>query len=128
MDVRLVPDQTLEMFYGKLREHLDRQGFGMVQIHRIGGIQPGKTDPDDALVRAALEATDFMGIESQVWPISSAGNPLAFYARAPFNLPILFAGTGFSHKSHMPNEWSSVEGIRHSMKWTAAFLETWCKK
>jgi acetylornithine deacetylase/succinyl-diaminopimelate desuccinylase-like protein len=125
MDVRLVPNQTQEEFYEKLRNHLDARGFHMVRIARRGGVQPGKTDPKDPLVSAAVAATDYFGLDSQVWPISSAGNPLAFYARPPFNLPILFAGTGFSSKSHMPNEWASVEGIRHSMKWVAVFLGKW---
>ena len=127
MDVRLVPNQTLEEFYDKLRAHLDRRGFQMVQIKRRGGVQPGKSDPDNPMVSAAVNATTHFGIESQVWPISSAGNPLAFYARPPFNLPIMFAGTGFSSKSHMPNEWASVEGIKHSMKWIAVFLDEWSR-
>ena len=125
MDVRLVPDQSLDEFYEKLRSHLDARGFEMVQIRRHGGVEPGKGNPDDPLIKAAAAATERFGIDVQVWPISSAGNPLAFYSRPPFNLPILFAGTGFSWKSHMPNEWASVEGIRHSMKWTAAFLYEW---
>ena len=128
MDVRLVPDQDLDTFYRQLRGHLDSRGFEMVRVNRIGGVQPGKSDPDSSLVAAALSATETFGIDSQVWPISSAGNPLAFYARPPFDLPILFAGIGFSAKSHMPNEWSSVEGIRQSMKWTAAFLHEWSKR
>jgi acetylornithine deacetylase/succinyl-diaminopimelate desuccinylase-like protein len=125
MDVRLVPNQSLDEFYEKLRAHLDTRGLHMVQIRRHGGVQPGKSDPNDPLVAAAIAATQRFGIEPQVWPISSAGNPLAFYARPPFNLPIMFAGTGWSWKSHMPNEWCSVEGIRDSMKWTATFLEEW---
>jgi acetylornithine deacetylase/succinyl-diaminopimelate desuccinylase-like protein len=125
MDVRLVPDQSLDEFYAKLRAHLDARGLDMVQIRRHGGVQPGKSDPDNPLLRAAVAATEQFDLPVQVWPISSAGNPLAFYARPPFNLPILFAGTGFSWKSHMPNEWASVEGIRHSMKWTATFLHEW---
>lgn len=129
MDVRLVPDQTQEEFYEKLRAHLDRRGLEMVQIKRRGGVQPGKTaNPDDPFVVSAVETTDDFGLSSQVWPISSAGNPLAFYARPPFNLPIMFAGTGWSWKAHMPNEWASVDGIKDSMKWTAAFLYKWASK
>lgn len=127
MDVRLVPDQTLEEFYDKLRKHLDVRGFEMVQIKRHGGVQPGKSNPDNSLVRAAAAVTASFGIDHQIWPISSAGNPIAFYARPPFNIPILFAGIGWSHKSHMPNEWCSVEGIRDSMKWVAAFLSEWAE-
>jgi acetylornithine deacetylase/succinyl-diaminopimelate desuccinylase-like protein len=125
MDVRLVPDQTHDEFFANLRSHLDDHGFDMVQIRRQGGVLPGKSDPDNPMVAAALNATNYFGLESQIWPISSAGNPLAFYARAPFNLPIMFAGTGFSHKSHMPNEWASVDGIRDSMKWVVVFLHEW---
>lgn len=129
MDVRLVPNQTLEEFYDKLRKHLDARGLHMVQVRRRGGVQPGKTDPDDPLIRAAAEVTtEEFNTPIQVWPISSAGNPLAFYARPPFNLPILFAGLGFSWKAHMPNEWCDVEGIRDSMKWIVAFLEDWSNR
>ena len=127
MDVRLVPDQHQEEFYEKLRAHLDKRGFDMVQIRRRGGVEPGKSDPDTPMVTAAVDATKYFGLDTQVWPISSAGNPLAFYARPPFNLPIMFAGTGFSSKSHMPNEWASVEGIKHSMKWIAVFLDEWAR-
>jgi acetylornithine deacetylase/succinyl-diaminopimelate desuccinylase-like protein len=127
MDVRIVPDQTQDQFYEKLRAHLDTRGFEMVQIVRHGAVEPGKSNPDNPMVDAALATTDRFGLESQVWPISSAGNPLAFYARPPFNLPIMFAGTGFSSKSHMPNEWASVEGIRESMKWVAVFLDEWSR-
>ena len=126
-DVRIVPDQSMDDFFTRLRRHLDDQGFEMVEIHRVGGTEPGKTSPSDPLIRAADRAGVTHGAVSEVWPISAAANPLGMYARPPFELPILFAGLGRSGNYHVPNEWCSVEGIRQSMKWAASFLYEWAE-
>ena len=109
-DVRIVPDQSMDEFFANLRNYLDDLGLDMVRIHRTGGTEPGKTAPSDPLIRAADSAAVAHGYESEVWPISAAANPLGMYARPPFDLPILFAGTGRSGNYHVPNEWCSVEG------------------
>ncbi|MFQ5913906.1 MAG: M20/M25/M40 family metallo-hydrolase [Nitrospinota bacterium] len=124
-DVRIVPSMTMDEFYTKLRRHLDKLGFDMVEIKRIGGFEPGKTPPSHPLIQAAIRATKKHNVKYQVWPISAAGDPVAMYARPPFNLPILFAGLGRSDKYHVANEWCSVEGIRDSMKWSVTFLNEW---
>jgi acetylornithine deacetylase/succinyl-diaminopimelate desuccinylase-like protein len=124
-DVRIVPDQSMEDFYRNLREYLDGLGLDMVEINRIGGTEPGRTSPSDPLIAAADTAGVAHGLESEIWPISAAANPLGMYARAPFNLPILFAGPGRSGNYHVPNEWCSVADIRDSMKWIVSFLYTW---
>lgn len=121
-DVRIVPDQTMDGFFESLRSYLDGIGLDMVEIHRTGGTEPGKTPPSHPLIQAADVSGRAHGYESEVWPISAAANPLGMYARAPFNLPILFAGLGRSGNYHVPNEWCSVEDIRESMKWVVSFL------
>lgn len=124
-DVRIVPDQSMEVFFENLRVHLDDLGLGMAEIHRIGGTEPGMTPPSDPLILAADRAGTTHGTTSEVWPISAAANPLGMYARPPFDLPILFAGLGRSGNYHVPNEWCSVEDIRASMKWAVSFLYEW---
>jgi acetylornithine deacetylase/succinyl-diaminopimelate desuccinylase-like protein len=124
-DVRIVPDMTLDEFYRKLRQHLDNHGFGMVEIKRIGGLDPGKTPPSHPFIQAAVRATESHKVRFQVWPTSPAGDPMAMYARPPFNLPIMLAGIGHSDKFHVANEWCAVEGIRANMKWTITFLKEW---
>jgi acetylornithine deacetylase/succinyl-diaminopimelate desuccinylase-like protein len=124
-DLRIVPDQSADRFFENLRTYLDDLGLDMVEIDRVGGTEPGKTSPSHPLVRAADRAGAAHGVASEVWPISAAANPLGMYARAPFDLPILFAGLGRSGNYHVPNEWCSVEGIRESMKWAVTFLHEW---
>jgi acetylornithine deacetylase/succinyl-diaminopimelate desuccinylase-like protein len=126
-DVRIVPDQSMSRFFEKLRAHLDNHGLDMVEIHRTGGTEPGKTSPSDPLIKTAEWASDHHGVPAQIWPISAAANPLGMYARPPFNVPILFAGLGRSGNYHVPNEWCSVEGIRESMKWSATFIHAWAE-
>lgn len=121
-DVRLVPDQSADDFFASLRKHLDDSGFDMVEINRMGGTEPGRTPPSHPLIKAADVTGVAHGLESEVWPISAAANPLGMYARPPFDLPILFAGIGRSGNYHVPNEWCSVEDIRVSMKWVVSFL------
>jgi acetylornithine deacetylase/succinyl-diaminopimelate desuccinylase-like protein len=121
-DVRLVPDQSADDFFTNLRAHLDAHGFDMVEINRMGGTEPGRTPVDHPLISAADKTGQAFGFTSEVWPISAAANPLGMYARDPFDLPILFAGTGRSGNYHVPNEWCSVEDIRTSMKWVVSFL------
>ena len=127
LDVRIVPNQNMSKFFDNLRKYLDEQGLDMVEIHRMGGTEPGKTKPSDPIAKAAERAAEAQGVSSQVWPISAAANPLGMYARPPFNLPILFAGLGRSGNYHVPNEWASVEGIRNSMKWAASFITEWAQ-
>lgn len=124
-DVRIVPNMTMDEFFQKLRAHLDKHSFNMVEIKRIGGFDPGKTSPSNPLIQAAIRASEKHNAKWQLWPISSAGDPIAMYARPPFNLPILFAGIGNSDKAHNANEWCSVEGIRENMKYVVTFLYEW---
>jgi acetylornithine deacetylase/succinyl-diaminopimelate desuccinylase-like protein len=121
-DVRIVPDQSMDGFFDSLRSYLDELGLDMVEVHRTGGTEPGKTPPSHPLIQAADVSGRAHGVESEIWPISAAANPLGMYARPPFNLPILFAGLGRSGNYHVPNEWCSVEDIRNSMKWAVSFL------
>lgn len=126
-DVRIVPDQSMDRFFENLRAHLDSHDLDMVEIHRVGGTEPGKTPPSDPLIQAADRAGAMHGFDSEVWPVSAAANPLGMYARPPFDLPILFAGPGRSGNYHVPNEWCSVEDIRRSMKWVVTFLHEWAE-
>ena len=52
LDLRLVPNMTVADCLPKLRAHLERHGFGDVEVNMTGGYDPTETAEDSRVIRA----------------------------------------------------------------------------
>lgn len=105
VDFRLVPDQTPEEVLKLLRAHLDAEGFSDVEVTYIGGESPARTDPDEPIVKLAVDAaTEVYGMPMQIVPMIGGSGPNAIF-RKILDVPIIMTGAGYpGGQAHAPNE------------------------
>jgi acetylornithine deacetylase/succinyl-diaminopimelate desuccinylase-like protein len=107
LDFRLVPDQDPEEIFGKLRAHLDAQGFADVQLTRLGQMWPYKAAGDHPLIKLTVEAAEMVYRKNyQLVPMFGGSSPIYAFARPLGNIPVISAGVGFglNSRAHAPNE------------------------
>lgn len=123
MDVRLVPNMSMDQVVPRLRRHLDRHGFPEVKINKVpGGYDWYRTPLSEDIIRAIISATVKHGVEPEVWPSAPQSFPGAVYAKPPLALPIGTSGLGRGGWPHSANEYITVEGIRDHEKYTVTLL------
>jgi acetylornithine deacetylase/succinyl-diaminopimelate desuccinylase-like protein len=105
VDFRLVPDQTPEEVLANLRKHLDREGFGDIQIAYLGGEAPARTDPDDPFVRLVVDAAEEpYGRKMQIVPMVGGSGPNHIFIEK-LGVPVVTSGVGHpGAQAHAPNE------------------------
>jgi acetylornithine deacetylase/succinyl-diaminopimelate desuccinylase-like protein len=54
LDLRLVPDMTAAGALAALEKHLERHGFGDIEVHMSGGYDPTSTPADAPLIQAQI--------------------------------------------------------------------------
>lgn len=127
IDIRLVPDQSMEDALAKLRRHFDRHGFPELEISIQGFYNPSKTPLQAPLVQAAIRAAERHGVRTVCWPLYYAGIPMAVFSAPPLNLPAIGCGLGRMGREHIANEYFTVEGLRLYEKFVVAFLHEFAR-
>jgi acetylornithine deacetylase/succinyl-diaminopimelate desuccinylase-like protein len=131
VDFRLVPNQTPEEVVGKLRAHLDAEGFGDIEVRVLGGVRPARVDPDHPFVKLTNDAAaDVYGVAPIVEPIIGGSGPNYPFIHV-LGLPVVSAGVGYpGGRAHAPNEniragdW--LNGTRHTARILSRFAQaTW---
>lgn len=126
IDFRLVPDQTPEEIFDKLRHHLDAQGFADVQTRLVGGVRPARVDPDDPFVQLTVEAAEEVyGVPPIIEPIIGGSGPNYPFIHV-LGLPLVSAGIGHpGGRAHSPNEniriGDFINGTRHTARIVTRF-------
>ncbi len=123
LDFRLVPDQDPHDILRKLRAYLDAEGFQDIEIIVEGPEHPARTDPDDPLVGAVVEAArQVYDVEPVVKPLMAGTGPMYELCQR-WGLPAAGAGVGWSgSRSHSPNENIRLEDLRQGTKHIAAII------
>src|SRR5207245_1004778 len=94
MDFRLVPDMTVPDCLAKLRAHLDKRGFGDIEVNMTGGYDPNTTSPDSALIKAEVATYKKAGLEPRFWPRGGGSWPGYVFTEAPLKLAAGHFGIG----------------------------------
>jgi acetylornithine deacetylase/succinyl-diaminopimelate desuccinylase-like protein len=129
MDFRLVPDQDPEDIYRKLRAHLDRGGFGDVDVQLLGAESPAVTPYSDAFVQlTAVTAEEVYGEPVMVRPIVGGSGPFHAF-RHYLEVPIATLGIGYPEsRAHAPNENIRISNFILGTRHMAHLVERWGKE
>jgi acetylornithine deacetylase/succinyl-diaminopimelate desuccinylase-like protein len=106
IDFRLVPNLTPDLVMDLLRKHLDRRGFGDIEIVLTEtGEETARSPLDSGIVRAAIEAAKAVyPKEPVVFPTSAGSGPMYPLCQA-LGIPVVGSGCGWhDSRAHAPNE------------------------
>jgi acetylornithine deacetylase/succinyl-diaminopimelate desuccinylase-like protein len=111
IDVRLVPNMSIEGTFKKLEAHLRRRGFTDVNIGRYEDYPWTKVSVNETVSQACIEAMRHHGREPEVWPMTAGSAPLYLFDQF-LGVPWGGAGLGHGGRAHAPNEFAVVEKMR----------------
>jgi acetylornithine deacetylase/succinyl-diaminopimelate desuccinylase-like protein len=109
LDLRLVPDMTAKESLEMLKAHLQKKGFGDIEVNMTGGYDPTETPADSRLVQAMAASYRKAGVEPLIWPRLAGSWPGNTFTGAPLKLPAGIYGLGHGAGAHAPDEYWLVE-------------------
>ena len=109
LDLRLVPDMTVEDTLQKLKAHLAKRGFGDIEVKVGGAYPPNTTRADSALIRASRDTYRGAGIDPILWPRLGGSWPGYLFTEPPLNLAAGHFGLGHGSGAHAPDEYYVIE-------------------
>jgi acetylornithine deacetylase/succinyl-diaminopimelate desuccinylase-like protein len=123
MDFRLVPNQDPNDILGKLRAHLKAQGFGDVQIKKLGEAEPVVTPIDGEFVqRIRRICQNFTDKEPEITAL--VGGTLPLLGSMKKNVGVLGISTSgnpsyYGSGAHAPNEHIRLRDIPRAIEFNA---------
>ena len=109
LDLRLVPDMTVEDCLPKLRAHLAQRGFGDVEVNMTGGYDPNETAEDSNVIRAQQAVLTRAGVQWSLFPRSAGSWPGFVFTGEPLRKPAGQFGLGHGSGAHAPDEFFLIE-------------------
>jgi acetylornithine deacetylase/succinyl-diaminopimelate desuccinylase-like protein len=121
IDFRLVPDQDPKRVRALVRAHLDRHGFGDIELVAKEGTMPYRGRSDDPLVRAAQAvAEEAFGQKAMLIPSSGGTSPM-FQVCGKRGLANVTLGMGHPNAgAHAPNEHILLDNYWKALRATVA--------
>jgi acetylornithine deacetylase/succinyl-diaminopimelate desuccinylase-like protein len=111
LDLRLVPDMSAKEILSKLRDHLDKRGFGDIEIRDLGSYDPTETSEDSVLIRGTKAIYALDRVPFTVSPRLPSSWPGYIFTGEPLHLPAGFIGIGHGSGAHAPDEYLLVESV-----------------
>jgi acetylornithine deacetylase/succinyl-diaminopimelate desuccinylase-like protein len=121
LDVRLVPDLDPDQAAAAISAHLDRSGFGMIDVRQLDSYPWSKADPDSAVAGAIRSSYAKLGRRPSPYPMAPWCAPFYVFDRI-LGLPWASGGLGYSNGAHGPDEFASVAGLKEHILGVAEFL------
>ena len=121
MDIRLVPNMTVEATKRKLRDHLARAAYRDVQVDIKGGYPYSRTSVKEPVVQALIESYRHHGYEPEIWPYIGGSGPFYIF-REGLGVPLIGGGLCHGGNFHSPNEYAVVAQMELFAKSIASFL------
>ena len=125
MDFRLVVGQSPGPVLKLLREHLDRRGFGDVEVVDLHGVEAAKTPVDSPVVRTAVGAWEALGRDDAVvFPTIGGSGPTSLFA-TELGIPTIMTGNvaNAGSRIHSPNESVRLDDYFEAVGYFARFFE-----
>jgi acetylornithine deacetylase/succinyl-diaminopimelate desuccinylase-like protein len=121
LDIRLVPDLEPDEAVAAVRRHLDREGFGHVEVRYLDSYPWAKSVPDSSASRAMRASYERLGRRPLPYPMAPWCAPFYIFDRL-LDMPWAAGGLGFSGGAHAPDEFATVEGLREHILGSVEFL------
>jgi acetylornithine deacetylase/succinyl-diaminopimelate desuccinylase-like protein len=109
LDLRLVPNMTVEDSLPKLRRHLAERGFGDIEVNMSGGYDPTETAEDSRVIRAQQAVFTRSGLPFTLFPRLAGSWPGHVFTGDPLRLPAGQFGLGTGGGAHAPDEFFVIE-------------------
>jgi acetylornithine deacetylase/succinyl-diaminopimelate desuccinylase-like protein len=109
LDLRLVPDMTFDGAVAALRAHLEKRGFGDIEVNPSGGYDPTQTPASAPLIQKQIATYRQYGIEAPLWPRNAGSYPGWVFTGKPLSLPSGHFGLGHGSGAHAPDEYYLIE-------------------
>jgi len=123
LDFRLVPSQMPDEIFSKVVKHLNRHGFGDIEVTMRGSTEPAKTSTTEGFVQTVIKSAEKVyGKKAVVYPTSAASGPLHLF-RNWLGYPIVSVGCAHAEsRGHAPNENITVDGFVTGTKLVATII------
>jgi acetylornithine deacetylase/succinyl-diaminopimelate desuccinylase-like protein len=116
IDMRLVPDMTAQGTLELLKEHLQKHGFGDVEVNMSGGYDPTQTNPSSKLIQAQAATYKNLGLDPLLGPRSAGSWPGYIFTGPPLSLPAGHFGLGHGTGAHAPNEYFLIDSTNPKLQ------------
>jgi acetylornithine deacetylase/succinyl-diaminopimelate desuccinylase-like protein len=121
LDIRLIPDMTVEDTLKKVRDHLICHGYEDVRLQGIGGYGWSRTSVKEDVVQALHESYRYHGYEAEIWPYIGGSAPFHLFTKE-LGLPLVMGGLCHGGGAHGPNEYAVLDQIELYEESIATFL------
>jgi acetylornithine deacetylase/succinyl-diaminopimelate desuccinylase-like protein len=122
VDIRLVPGgDDPEAAAAAVRRHLDRHGFGHVQVRMLESYPWAKAPPGNRSELALRASYRALGRRPLPYPLAPWCAPYYVFDRI-LGLPWAAGGVGHAAGAHGPDEYATVAGLQEHVVGAAAFL------
>jgi acetylornithine deacetylase/succinyl-diaminopimelate desuccinylase-like protein len=126
LDFRLVPDQTPQDVLALLHKHLERVGFGDVEVTMLASAEAAGTPIEHPLVqRVARIAQEVTGQPASITPRIGGTLPIIASLHRHLDVPGLSPPDNpwyFGARAHAPNEHVRLEDLGHAVRFTYALF------
>jgi len=116
LDFRLVPDQTADEAKTKLLAHLEKRGYGDIEVKVTGGYNPTQTDENSSLIKASMAVYKSEGLPVSLSPRLAGSWPGYIFTGPPVSLPGGHFGTGHGSRAHAPDEYYVIESSNPAVR------------
>jgi acetylornithine deacetylase/succinyl-diaminopimelate desuccinylase-like protein len=116
MDLRLVPDMTLNAAVAALKSHLAKRGFGDIEVNVTGGYDPTSTSASAPLIQAQVAVLKRAGIDPLLWPRNAGSYPGCIFTGEPLKLAAGHFGLGHGSGAHAPDEYYVIESVNNKVQ------------
>ena len=109
LDLRLVPDMKAAEALAALKAHLEKRGFGDIEVNMTGGYDPTSTAQDAMVIRAQEAVYRRSRIDPIKLPRNAGSWPGYVFTGEPLRLAAGHFGMGHGSGAHAPDEYYIIE-------------------
>ncbi len=109
LDLRLAPGMKATEALAALKAHLQKRGFGDIDVNMTGGYDPTTTPANAPLIQAQVSVLKSAGIDPVMWPWNAGSYPGYVFTGEPLKLASGHFGLGHGSGAHAPDEYYVIE-------------------